>query len=227
MGPSLSVLIPARDAEPYVGAAIESVLAQGYEPTEVIVVDDGSTDGTADAARAAGAQVIGTPPRGIAHARNTLLEAAHGDLIAWLDADDTWLPDGLDFRVRHLIDHPELDFVLGRMQPFLEPGAQRPDWLQDEWLSGPLQGLLTTFVGWRRTFDVVGGFDPTFPVGEDTDWVARAAQADVRGARLTRVCARYRLHGANTTHHRNAEIKPLLMRTVRESLQRARAKAAS
>jgi glycosyltransferase involved in cell wall biosynthesis len=225
-GPSVSVLIPARDAEPFVGAAVESALAQDYEPIEAIVVDDGSVDGTAAVAAAAGARVIGTPPLGIPQARNALIDAAEGEVVAFLDADDAWLPGALALRVRALLDDPELDYLLARVQPFLEPGVECPDWLDPAILDQPLQqGLLSTFVGRRRVFDTVGRFDTRYPVGEDTEWFARAADAPVRGTMLMDVCTRYRIHEHNTTRLRNSEIHPLLLRTVRESLQRRRAMA--
>jgi len=221
--PPLSVLIPAYNTAEYLPAAVESVLAQGYEPLEVIVVDDGSTDGTADVARSLPVRLVERPHEGIAPARNAALDAASGELIAFLDSDDVWLAGGLDVRVGHLLEHRDVDFVLGRMQPFLEPGTARPKWLEDAWLSDPLQGLLTTLVGWRRTFDAVGRFDGSYPIGEDTEWFARASHSDVNGVRLDDVVALYRLHGANVTHRRHGDVEGLLLRTVREALERRRA----
>jgi glycosyltransferase involved in cell wall biosynthesis len=89
---TIAVVIPARDAAPTIGRAVGSALAQRPAPDWVIVVDDGSTDGTADLARAAGASVITlATPGGVAAARNAGVTAAGTEWVAFLDADDWWL----------------------------------------------------------------------------------------------------------------------------------------
>src|SRR5713101_9096613 len=102
----ISVLIPAYNAAPYLKEAIESALSQSYAPHEIIVVDDGSTDGTADIARSFGSQVrlLQHANRGVAASRNRGIEEATGDWIALLDADDLFLPDKLLLQVR-AVDH--------------------------------------------------------------------------------------------------------------------------
>lgn len=223
-GSLVSVVIPMYNAERFVAAALESVFAQAYEPLEVVVVDDGSIDGGAEIADAWPVRLLRLPHAGIAVARNAGVAAARGELIAFLDADDTWLPGSLELRVRHLLARPAVDFVLGRAEIFLEPGAALPAWLPD-WLSGTHQGLLPTFLGRREAFDAVGPFDPSYPVGEDIEWLARAKDVGCRGETMPLACLRYRLHGANTTHHDRAQVDRMLLRTLRGTVARQRREA--
>ncbi|MFM7271131.1 MAG: glycosyltransferase family 2 protein [Actinomycetes bacterium] len=111
--PLVSVVIPAYNAEAYLGATIESVLAQTYRPIEIIVVDDGSSDGTVALARSFGdpVRVLEQDNRGPAGARNTGFAAVRGEIIALLDADDLWLPERLDACVTLLRSDPAIGFV--------------------------------------------------------------------------------------------------------------------
>lgn len=112
---SVSVVIPAYNAEKYIGRAIDSVLAQTRRPDEVIVVDDGSTDGTAEVIRSYGSNVryIGQENGGASVARNSGIEAASSQWIAFLDADDEWLCDKLRIQMEYLEGHQELMWMGG------------------------------------------------------------------------------------------------------------------
>jgi glycosyltransferase involved in cell wall biosynthesis len=111
---TVSVIIPVFNGRPWIGQAIESVLAQTVPAREIIVVDDGSTDGSGEVARGYGerVRVIARANAGVAAARNRGMRAASGDLLAFLDADDVWLPSKLEHQGRALTRHPEIG-VLG------------------------------------------------------------------------------------------------------------------
>lgn len=100
---AVSVIIPAYNAAKYIRHAVDSVLAQTYPNVEVVVVDDGSTDGTALILADYGSRIrtVSQPNRGVATACNAGVAAASGVWIAFLDADDEWLPDKLMLQVRH------------------------------------------------------------------------------------------------------------------------------
>lgn len=107
--PLVSVLIPCHNAERWIGETISSVLEQTHSNLEVIVVDDGSTDGSLERLRAftdPRIRVIGQPNGGAAKARNTALEASRGSLVQWLDADDLLDPQKIACQVVQLLGHP-------------------------------------------------------------------------------------------------------------------------
>src|SRR5690349_2600271 len=101
--PLVSVVIPVFDGEAYLAAAIESALAKTYARVEVIVVDDGSTDGSASVAARYDVRLVRQSNRGVSAACNAGVEAARGELIAFLDADDLWPPERLEIQARHLL----------------------------------------------------------------------------------------------------------------------------
>ena len=107
---TVSVVIPAYNVEKYIGRAIDSVLAQTRRPDEIIIVDDGSTDSTAEVIKSYGSKVrfIRQENGGASVARNTGIEAATGQWIAFLDADDEWLPEKLQLQIEHLMRNPDL-----------------------------------------------------------------------------------------------------------------------
>jgi glycosyltransferase involved in cell wall biosynthesis len=109
----VSVILPVYDRAAAIGGAIESALAQTYAPIEVLVVDNGSTDGTEERVRAFGARVklLHEPRRGPYPARNRGVASAQGELVAFLDSDDRWLPGKLEAQVRALEARPEVALV--------------------------------------------------------------------------------------------------------------------
>jgi len=222
----VSVVVPAHDAAAFVAGAIASVRAQGVAGVEVVVVDDGSTDGTAGilAGQAAEDLVVVTQPnRGPAAARNRGLASASGALIAVLDADDEWPPGSLAARVDHLAEHPDVDVVLGRTQFFgdVDAAGVRFD--------GPDHTLLGSFLGaglYRRpAFERVGGFDESLRFGEDYDWFLRAREAGLRIATTEQVTLRYRVHPGGTSRDVASGNSHLAL-ALHRSLARRRARGA-
>jgi len=123
----VSVVIPVRNGERYLAEALESILGQSTSPGEVVVVDDGSTDATPSVLERYSAHVRGVrqSPAGVAAALNHGIALAHGTLLAFLDADDVWLPDSLRCRVTRIDAADEPDAVFGRMQQFATPISTR------------------------------------------------------------------------------------------------------
>jgi glycosyltransferase involved in cell wall biosynthesis len=221
--PLVSVVVPVYQAERYLAEALDSALAQGYEPLEIIVVDDGSTDASAAIARARPVRYVRLEHQGLARARNAGIKAARGEIVAFLDADDVWLPGGLEARVSHLLGDPGLGYVLSRMEVFFEPGTERPSWIRERVLSAPQHGFFQTFVGHRGVFDEVGLFDPAFEPSDDIDWFARAKDAGVASFELPQVCARYRVHDESLTSRQS--VMPTLLRALKSSIDRRRDRA--
>ena len=128
----LSVIIPVYNGERFLLEVIEDVRGQGHSRLEIIVVDDGSTDGTAALLAGLGDQVrtVRQPNRGPAAARNLGIDLARGNVIAFQDVDDLWAPGALISLLSYLDDHPEVDIVQGLIQRLMlarngAEGAQR------------------------------------------------------------------------------------------------------
>ncbi len=212
--PRISVVIPAFNAELYLAEAIQSVLAQGIPGIQVVVVDDGSTDGTAAVAAAFGAQValICQPNAGIGAARNAGVERAAGNLLAFLDADDVWPAGSLAGRLAVLDADPGADGVFGMVQEFRDGGDDLPP------QAGGVAGALLVR---RAKYEVVGRFDQGLRVGEFIDWMARAHEVGLKFQSVPGVVLRRRLHAANTgIVQRDARVE--YTRVLRAALERRR-----
>lgn len=223
--PLVSVIVPVRDGERFLGAALESVFQQAHRPLEVVVVDDGSTDGSAGIARSfPGVVHLLQDPAGVAAARNAGRAASRGEILAFLDSDDLWTPDKLERQVAFLVENPHVGYVLAHMRHFLEGGCERPAWCSAETLARVELGLVPgTLVVRTEAFDRVGPFDPAYRCGSDTDWFFRAKDAGVPFAILREVLLERRIHDANLSGSRGPDF-PILARIVKSSMQRMRAK---
>ena len=220
--PAVGVVIPVHNGAPYLGAALDSLVAQQLPATQVVVVDDGSTDGTAAVARSyqdrLPLEILRLGGRsGVSAARNAGVARLRTPLVGFLDADDVWYPQHLDRTVEAymrrgglispgaLIWYPD-----GSVRPFHRwLGMRRPrDGRQ-------LQALLRqnfVFVGAlvpRADFLAVGGFRP-FPVGEDWDLWIRLLARGLRVTQLDEPTVLYRRHGANTTRRRVTMLPSIL-----------------
>ncbi len=201
--PTVSVVVPAYNPGPYLRLALDSVAAQTYPHWEAIVVDDGSTEDLG--------WVDDVDPRirrvrqdngGLSAARNTGVRESTGELIAFLDADDLWLPDKLARQVDAFND-PTLALVSTGFTIVDDEGAHVSAGFTgyadsyEELLQG--NGICASTVVVRRSvLDEVGGFDTTLAQCEDWDLWLRVARGH-RVAKLTDKLAEYRVHGGNMT----------------------------
>ena len=197
----IAVIVPVRDGATYLGAALASALSQEPGPVEVVVVDDGSSDGSGElAARLAGVRVVSVPRLGPGAARNAGVRESRAPLLAFLDADDLFPPGRLERMARALGVPPDFDGVLGRIRTFLTPDRE-PELrgryaCPPEPLAGRHPGaLLVTRAAFLRT----AGFDETLRIGEGVDWFHRAEAAGVRFSRVDDVVLERRIHGGNLT----------------------------
>jgi glycosyltransferase involved in cell wall biosynthesis len=197
----LSVIIPVYNGERYLAEALESVLLQTYCPGEVIVVDDGSTDGSAEVARSFAAQVTlcTQPHSGAAAARNKGIELSRGSLLAFLDADDLWVEDKLMRQAAVLHGRPTIDMVFAHVVHFLSPDIDRDVRARIHCPPQPEPGFVPgAMLIRRKAFQRVGPFETGWRVGEFIDWHARAVDAGLTGVMLPQVLLRRRLHAENT-----------------------------
>jgi glycosyltransferase involved in cell wall biosynthesis len=224
-GPLVSVVMPVYNGERYLVEAVESVLAQSYRPLELILVDDGSTDGSADLARR-----FGTALRyqcqanaGQSAARNLGIQLARGPLLAFLDDDDYWSTDKLALQVAALASDPSLEAVFGHVRQFvspdLDPEAAGRVRYHAEVMPGQVPG---TMLIRREAFDRVGPFDPQWRVGEFVHWYARATEAGLRTVLLPDIVLHRRLHDDNAGIQNRAQ-SVQYVRILKAALDRRRA----
>jgi glycosyltransferase involved in cell wall biosynthesis len=216
----------AFDEEVFIAEALQSVAAQTYQPVEVIVVDDGSGDRTAEIARAHDVCLLRRPHLGASAARNAGLAVARGDYWTAFDADDVMPPDRLARQVAHLEEHPELGLVLGLTEAFVSPGEPRPAHYNPVWDNGPFPACAGTMLARRAAFEMVGPFDETLALAYDVDWLARAKDAGVQAGQVDQLSLRYRIHRGNSTADARA-VHLAMLGLLRTSLGRGRARSGS
>lgn len=213
MSADLSVIMPLYNCEQWVEESVRSVIENADGLLELIVVDDGSTDRSAEIVAAIDGPIklISQENAGPAAARNTGLKAASGELIGFLDADDIWTGGAPDPRRAELANG--CDCVIGRAQIFT--GDPPRDF------STPLYTvLLCTILMRREVVDRVGWFDDARVPAEDVDWVMRLRELDVKLGRVDDVVARYRLlRQGSLTSNRDVS-RGALVGALRESLVR-------
>ena len=223
--PPVSVMIPVYNGEAYLGEAIDSVLAQSYRPIEVIVVDDGSDDATAEVARGYGALVRyqRQPRAGNGAARNRAVALASGELFAFLDADDRLLPGALERLAGALRDDPSLEAVYGHVREFVSPDLDAEARSRLRPPIDRIAGCLPTNMLMRRdAFLRVGEFATGLRVGVTVDWSARAQELGMATTLLDDVLFERRLHGSNNGI-REREHRSHYLHVVKAALDRRRA----
>lgn len=184
--PDISVIIPAYQAERFLARALDSVLAQTLPPREIIVVNDGSTDGTSHVARQYGDRVhlIETANSGVGAARNTGIQYATGRQVAFLDADDVWRPHKLALQWDLLRQPPFPNFVFGEIEQYRDATGQ--------FLSRQKGIHFTCLLARRSVFDRAGLFRTDCATGELLDWMMRAADLGLTHASVPEVIAERR-----------------------------------
>jgi glycosyltransferase involved in cell wall biosynthesis len=218
----VSVVIPAHNSQPYIVAALDSILAQQHRPLEILVVDDGSTDSTAQIVRGYAPEVrlIEQNQRGHPAARNTGIHAAAGEFLGFLDHDDLWSPDKLDRQIASFDRNPALDLVFGHIQNFFTPEMPPEERERIAVPLEPLPGLLQgAMLARRRSFDRVGLFSEQRGTGDFLDWYGRAMVARMNVEMLPETVVYRRIHANNyqrTHKHQRREylcaVKDLLDR---------------
>ena len=220
--PLVSVVIPVYNGEKYLAEALDSVFAQTHRPLEVIVVDDGSTDQSAEIARAVpGVRYCAQPHGGPGTSRNLGVSEARGPFLAFLDADDLWPVDKLARQLAVFDADPNLDILYGHVQQFRRPQpAGAP--VEDERIGGPVPGYVPgTALVRREAFLRVGPIATHWRVGEFIDWYARAKEAGLNSLMLPDVLLKRRVHTENLGIRERAS-RGDYVRILKASLDRRR-----
>ena len=221
----VSVIIPVFNGERYLRETLDSVFAQTHRDVEVIVVDDGSTDASAEIARASAhpLTVLSQANGGHASARNRGLAAATGEFIAFNDADDLWEPEKLALQLARFEARPELGVVFTHLQNFWSPDVEESARVTGEELERPVPGYTSvTMLARAELFARIGDFDVNLRHGNDRDWFCRATEQGVVVEMLPEVLVRRRLHGANRSAALAANSRAEYLRILKASLDRRR-----
>jgi len=223
----ISCVVPVYNGERFVADAVKSILAQSYRPIEIIVVNDGSTDRTADVLAEFGEQITVTHQEnaGQAAARNNGIQTATGNFIAFLDADDLWEPEKLERQMSWLAEHPELQICTCLMQNFWAPElADEAEAMRDTQHARPFVATWQGVLAKREVFDTVGRIDTGAAYADVREWMHRARTLGVNVGRIDEVLVRRRIHGANISRGR-AQLEPeLLLRLAERAMARRRNK---
>ena len=224
--PAISVVVPCYNGARYLREALDSIWGQTLPPADVIVVDDGSTDQSADVAQSHRPRVtyLYQDNSGSASARNRGASVAQGEFLAFLDADDRWEPAKLEMQFAALRAAPQLDAVFAHARQFVSPDVADDPAVQR--LRVPPEPMAAYYASSllirRATLLRVGRFAAEYSIGEFIDWYARAVEAGLKMHILPEVLVWRRIHGANSTL-RQPRHRLEYARLVKAALDRRRA----
>lgn len=197
----LTVIIPFYNSELYLKEAIESVIEQSYQPIEIITVDDGSCDRSAEIAKSfSDVRYLKQENKGPAAARNLGLKSVTSEFVGFHDADDICEKNRFFEQMDLIQKNKNLEIVYTRIKNFIEPGANVPEFLKSEQLMHPRMGFISAALVRRSVFEKVGLFNETIKIGEDVDWMLRADQNKACACSLPDVLIRRRLHESNISN---------------------------
>ena len=227
---SISCIVPVYNGARYVAEALDSILAQTLRPTEIIVVDDGSTDTTAEVVNGYAQDVtyLRQSNAGPASARNRGIAIATGDFLAFLDADDLWHADKLERQIAALNANPAAGICLTYVQNFwVDELAVERERMRDQPFARPLLGYVCQCLLARRSaFDAVGTFNEAKRVGEDIDWFMRAEQAGIVKQIVTDALVYRRIHEQNISYevYQSQKARDDILDNVIDNLKRLRSR---
>jgi glycosyltransferase involved in cell wall biosynthesis len=222
----ISCIVPVYNGERYLGEAIESILQQSYRPIEIIIADDGSTDGTASIAAGYGKQVryLRQPNAGPAAARNLGVGVSEGGFVTFLDSDDLWPVEKLDRQMERFRARPELDLCFAHVQNFWVPELiEEEKQFRDHRISKALPGYSTgTLLARRNCFEVIGEFNSAINHADDTEWFLRAAEQGIVMELLPDVLLYRRLHHTNLSRVKASNSRDQYLQVIKSALDRRR-----
>ncbi len=220
----VSVVLPVFNGERYLAEAIESVFAQTRPDLELIVVDDGSSDGSREVAERFDVTFLPQDHGGPGAARNVGVAHARGEYVSFIDHDDTWVPEKLEWQLDVFAQDPTADLVFGHVQNFkspdLDPAVAATIECPPDPLPGPIAGTMLIRTDTLRSVGEFGAGER--PVAEFLDWLVLADQRSLHQVMLPQVVLRRRLHETNQ-HRMNPTGRQDYVQALKAMLDQRRA----
>jgi glycosyltransferase involved in cell wall biosynthesis len=214
-----------RNGEAYLAEAIESVLGQSRRCEQVIVVDNGSTDRSAEIARGYGSaiEVVFEPRQGIGAARNAAIRVARGSHIAFLDADDLWDPAKIALQLAAFDADPDLQLAFGHVRQFAAPELTAEEAAALRIPAEPQPGLyIGAMLAARSAIEAVGPWAEDVQISDGLNFMLRARELGLKQTMLPQTVTLRRVHGENHSIRNRAE-RAEFARLLKQSLDRRRA----
>lgn len=227
MQADIAVLIPVYNGALYLSECIASVCAQTLAPREIIVIDDGSEDETAAVAAAWGDRIryCWLPHGGLPYVRNRAIAEAAAATIAFIDADDVWLPQKLELQMAALEQATGPTMVFSMVEQFVSPDLTPDEAARLRLDPRPFTGIAASALLVRRDDCLrIGPFDESLATGEFIEWHSRASDAGIRSLTLDRTLCRRRLHRSNMGRdatHSGIEYVRMLKKVIDRRRQQA------
>jgi glycosyltransferase involved in cell wall biosynthesis len=222
----ISCVVPVFNGERYLREALESIWAQTYRPLEIIVADDGSTDGTAAVVTGFGREVryLFQPTAGPAATRNLGLHAAVGKFVAFLDADDLWHPEKLARQMARFQERVDLTLCVTHVENFWIPElSDEAERYRHHRRAQPLPGYYSsTLMARRELFDTLGHFNVALWHGDVTEWFLRATEHGEVMELLPDVLTYHRIHRSNLSRRRATDSREEYLYILKATLDRRR-----
>jgi glycosyltransferase involved in cell wall biosynthesis len=228
-GTTISCVVPVFNGERYLAEALDSVLRQSRPPDEIVIVDDGSTDGSAEVVRRYGDRVryVRQTNRGAAAARNRGVELSRGQFLAFIDQDDLWQPQKLELQLASFAADPGLDICVSHVELLWDPArAEERAALGNHRRAKCVPGYTTpAMLARRAAFAQIGPLDARLLLADATDWFLRGIDLGLSIRLIPQALLVHRMHAGNLSRHTQAG-KPEFVRVVKATLDRRRRLAA-
>ncbi|WP_436516314.1 glycosyltransferase family 2 protein [Ekhidna sp. To15] len=219
----VSVIVPVYNGERFIEKCLESVLNQTYPASEIIVVNDGSTDSSFEIIESMpDITCINTENKGVAAARNTGIDHCKGDWISFIDQDDLWTANSMESKVTMTHQNPNTSLVIGKQKWFLDGLNSIPSWVKQEQMETELDGyLLGCSLIKKNLFETYGQFDSSFRFCSDFDWFFRLKDDGIEFKQVNDIVLMKRIHAENESRHAEESLKEL-SRAIFNSIKRKR-----
>lgn len=224
--PLVSVVLIVRNGERYLAEAIKSVLAQDYQPIEILVVDGQSTDRTAEIAQSfSSVRYLYQHDLGIANAYNLGIDTAQGEFIAFFSHDDLWVTHKLKVQVNYLLNHPDVAYTIGKVKFFWDSEYTLPSSLNPEpFAQDEPNRILEVLLARKTLFERIGKFNPEIAFSNDVDWWSRVEDAGIVGGIIPEVLLHKRVHPNSTILSNQETVKQELWSILKQSIDRKRSR---